>query len=143
MTDRPSDADTARVVADQYGEPHPHLHYRYCNKTDTGWFFDPSSMDSDEYADPRDDPDAALELLRHIQTLIKDTGDVDYNDEGQIVVWWGIKGEGGFGYTQFSWTLPPSGPGFRYGIVWIAAEVMGCGEAQQRKPGGPPNGPPS
>lgn len=125
MTDRPSDADTARVVAEQHGEPHPHLHYKYCNKTDTGWFFDPSSMDSGEYADPRDDPDAALELLGHLRLRKTMPVRVELDPvEGDWVVCYWPSGD----RNPTVLHLPLSSEPFRYAVVALAVKVMGGGE---------------
>lgn len=75
--------------------------------------------------DPRDDLDAAMELLGH---LGDNYGDVSRSGHAWEFESWDYLSETGGKHSRpctLLRNLPTSGPGLRYGIVRIAAEVMG------------------
>ncbi len=140
MTDRPSDADTAMVVAEWKGWENVEV-YSYLG--DLSMCVHPKHEEGDMrfegygVCDPRDDTDAALELLGWLDAkdLIADV-EIDY--------YWtetadGIKGscwevelcendpEIGMGEVEYV-HLPLSGEPFRYAVVALCVKVMGGGE---------------
>ena len=118
-TERPSDEATAKVVSECNDLPHPHLHYEYCNKTDVGWFIDPSDEDTDEYPDPRDDDGAALGLLNRTLSEHKALYNIQPDDGWRIY----------YGMHILA-LIPISGQPFRYAVVALAIKVMGIEETK-------------
>jgi len=119
---RPSDEMTGKVVAKQKAWPND------CVECIRGgrvrMYASEECLDSCKYclhhdeADPRDDLDAAMELLKEVMLRHEDDLEMSILTPDK----WAIRTIQNAGIL---WELPISGPGLRYGIVRIAAEVMG------------------
>lgn len=114
MTDRPTDTDTARVVAKWKGADKAEcfdcdgtLHF-------VRWWID--GVVRNTIDDPRDDTDAALELLHWV---IREQG---LSGVG-VYAGWHVEISGGdFHHACY---LPISGEPFRHAVVALAIKVLG------------------
>lgn len=118
-TARPSDDVTGKVVARQLGlkGADANLTVGWCNKAGDSWLEDPEGR---EYADPRDDTDAALELLRHIECTASNLRIDEVHEDSTFYKW-----------DEGSISIPVSGEPFRYAVVHLAARVWGIQEYEK------------
>ena len=103
MTDRPTDKDTAEVVAWWNGHD--------CLRFNEGVFDDPCHMER-VYLDPRDDTDAALELLHWV-----------VNQSNRWGFWWDGKGWVFDSKETGNIRVSIAGEPFRNAVVRLAVEV--------------------
>jgi len=134
MSERPRDEITGKVVAKQYGRDHvTHSGGVFClfNDEDVGKHYPATATSKETYflknsglyidKDPRDDTDAALELLWFLDDIstFEIIADVRGDQTGWSVRKWdGIP-------MPF---IPISGQPFRYAVVALAAKVLGVDE---------------
>jgi len=129
---RPTDEITGKVIAKQHDwQYEPRIEHGTPKLRKIGghndWRAPLSNLtgddDVDYVADPRDDTDAALELLHHIGREINNNGvmQINANDETDAWYLWNYWNGDDYGY------LPISGEPFRYAVVNLAADVLGVG----------------
>lgn len=126
MTNRPSDETTGKVVAKKAG-------WDKYNTTTAGrlhplMVFHNGDMNAAQIpqVDPRDDTDAALELLGWIVSSQGFEIDQDWDSDETRQDGWVVYREKPYdmGYVHYTW-LPFSGEPFRHAVVELAAKVLG------------------
>lgn len=110
-TERPTDEATAKVVSEWKDTPP----LQYEDNGFSGWFFAMTAPKAQvQYLDPRDDTDAALELLHWL--LLNEMEGLSYPQLG-----------GGYYIGTDHYIPATSGPDFRYAVVNLAVRVMAEG----------------